>query len=67
MAGRDIDMDRLRSAVEEDLLKEKIMDWLTSNSTIELVPEGTLKKDEPEEVEESDDLEAEAVDVEVVE
>ncbi|GAP97802.1 trigger factor [Leptolyngbya sp. NIES-2104] len=67
LAGRDIDMDRLRSAVEEDLLKEKIMDWLTANSTIELVPEGTLKKDEPEEVEESDDTEAEAVEVEVVE
>lgn len=67
LAGRDIDMDRLRSAVEEDLLKEKIMDWLISNSTIELVPEGTLKKDEPEEVEESDETEAEAVEVEVVE
>ncbi|MGG6270356.1 trigger factor [Leptolyngbya sp. AN03gr2] len=67
LEGRDIDMNRLRGAVEEDLLKEKIMDWLTSNSSIELVPEGTLKKDEPEEVEESDETEAQAVDVEVVE
>ncbi|HTL88289.1 MAG TPA: trigger factor [Leptolyngbya sp.] len=66
LEGRDIDMARLTSAVEEDLLKEKIMDWLIANSTIELVPEGTLKKDEPED-DEIDDLEAEAVEVEVVE
>lgn len=66
-AGRDIDVDRLKSAVEEDLLKEKIMNWLTENSTIELVPEGTLKKDEPEADELDDDTEAEAVEVEVVE
>ncbi|MBD2080715.1 trigger factor [Leptolyngbya sp. FACHB-17] len=65
--GRDIDVDRLKSAVEEDLLKEKIMDWLTTNSTIELVPEGTLKKEEPEVGELDDDSEAEAVEVEVVE
>lgn len=46
------------------------MDWLIANSTIELVPEGTLKKDEPDEAElddELDDTEAEAVEVEVVE
>ncbi|MBD1857849.1 MULTISPECIES: trigger factor [Leptolyngbya] len=68
LAGRDIDMDRLRSAVEEDLLKEKIMDWLIANSTVELVPEGTLKKDEPDEDGfDDDETEAEAVEVEVVE
>jgi trigger factor len=68
LAGRDIDMDRLRSAVEEDLLKEKIMDWLIANSTVELVPEGTLKKDEPDEDDfDDDETEAEAVEVEVVE
>ncbi|MCU0547979.1 MAG: trigger factor [Leptolyngbya sp. Prado105] len=64
LAGRDIDMDRLRSAVEEDLLKEKIMDWLIANSTVELVPSGTLKKDEEGF---DDEEEAEAVEVEVVE
>ncbi len=66
LAGRDVDMDRVRSAVEEDLLKSKILDWLIANSTIELVPEGTLKKDEPEE-DDFDDLEAEAVEVEILE
>jgi trigger factor len=48
LSGRDIDPERLRSAVAEDLLKEKIMAWLEEHSTIELVPEGTLKKDESE-------------------
>jgi trigger factor len=62
LEGRDIDMGRLRSAVEEDLLKEKIMDWLTENSTFELVPEGTLKKEEPE-AEADDAIEAEASEV----
>ena len=66
LTERDIDMERLTSAVEEDLLKEKIMTWLVANSTIELVPEGTLKKDEPE-ADGFDELEAEAVEVEVVE
>lgn len=44
-----IDMQRLREVVEEDLLKDKIIDWLEQNNTIELVPEGTLKKDEDDE------------------
>ena len=46
LEGRDVDPDRLRSAVAEDLLKEKILAWLEEHNTIELVPEGTLKKDE---------------------
>lgn len=39
---RNLDQNRLRDAVEEELLRDKIMSWLESNSTIELVPEGTL-------------------------
>ncbi|HIK17352.1 MAG TPA: trigger factor [Leptolyngbyaceae cyanobacterium M33_DOE_097] len=41
-----IDQDRLREVVSEDLLREKIVDWLLSNATVELVPEGTLQKAE---------------------
>ncbi len=52
---RNIDPERLQSVVTEDLLKEKIMDWLIEHSTIELVPEGTLTKEE----EETEDVEAE--------
>ena len=49
-SDRDIDQERLRTVVEEDLLKEKILKWLEENSTIELLPEGSLAK--PEESEE---------------
>ncbi|MFB2936552.1 trigger factor [Aerosakkonemataceae cyanobacterium BLCC-F154] len=38
----NIDPERLREFVEEDLLKDKIISWLTEHSQIELVPEGTL-------------------------
>ncbi|MBE9192086.1 trigger factor [Gloeocapsopsis crepidinum LEGE 06123] len=38
----DIDINRLREVVEEDLLKEKIMSWLEDRSTMELLPEGSL-------------------------
>ena len=41
-AGQDIDVDRLRQVVEEDLLKDKILGWLEEQGTVELVREGTL-------------------------
>ncbi|QYO62435.1 hypothetical protein [Leptolyngbya sp. 7M] len=44
----DIDLERLREAVEDDLLREKIFAWLEENNTIELVPEGSLQPAEPE-------------------
>ena len=37
-----VDPERLDQVVNEDLLKEKILSWLKENSTIEMVPEGTL-------------------------
>lgn len=46
-AGQDIDQDRLRQVVEEDLLKKKVFAWLEEHSTIELVPEGSLAPAEP--------------------
>ncbi|NJK37507.1 MAG: trigger factor [Oscillatoriales cyanobacterium RM2_1_1] len=42
LEGQAIDPQRLRSYVTEDLLKKKTLTWLEDNSTIELVPEGTL-------------------------
>lgn len=47
-AGQEIDLNRLREVVEEDLLREKILDWLEAHNSIELVPEGSLKPAEPE-------------------
>jgi trigger factor len=49
--GQDeIDPDRLREVVQEDLLREKILDWLESHNSIELVPEGSLQPAEEPEV-----------------
>ncbi|MDJ0553964.1 MAG: trigger factor [Microcoleaceae cyanobacterium MO_207.B10] len=42
LKGKDVDPDRLRQVVTEDLLKEKTIKWLEENGTVELVPEGTL-------------------------
>lgn len=53
---REIDTDRLREVVSEDLLKDKILGWLEEHGSIELVPEGSLKPAE-EEVEDVDDIE----------
>lgn len=39
---RDVDPERLQEVVENELLSEKIMDWLLERSTVELVPEGSL-------------------------
>ncbi|WP_016951410.1 trigger factor [Anabaena sp. PCC 7108] len=38
----DVDPVRLQSVVENELLNEKIIDWLLANSSVELVPEGSL-------------------------
>lgn len=46
--GQDVDVDRLRQVVEEDLLKDKIMTWLEEHNTVELVPEGSLQPAESE-------------------
>jgi trigger factor len=59
LEGRDVDSERLRTAVAEDLLKEKILNWLEEHNTVELVPEGSLKKEDEEE----EDLEDEAIDM----
>jgi trigger factor len=42
LGDMDVDRNRVVSLVEEDLLKEKIMDWLLEHSQVELLPEGSL-------------------------
>lgn len=37
-----IDPDRLKQVIHEELLQEKILAWLEEANTVELVPEGTL-------------------------
>ncbi|MEO1376934.1 MAG: trigger factor, partial [Cyanobacteria bacterium J06635_10] len=47
----DVDPDKVQEMVENELLTEKIIDWLLERSSIELVPEGSLKPEEtPNEV-----------------
>ncbi len=63
-----IDPERLTQVVTEDLLKEQILAWLKENSTVELVPEGSLAPEEDDDEADDDDaVEAESVEVEVVE
>ncbi|MEM1238214.1 MAG: trigger factor [Cyanobacteria bacterium P01_H01_bin.26] len=45
----NIDQDRLKQVVNEDLLKEKILAWLAENAAVELVPEGSLSQEEESE------------------
>jgi trigger factor len=51
---QDVDEERLRSIVENELLSEKIIDWLLEHSSVELVPEGSLNPVEETEATESD-------------
>jgi trigger factor len=56
-----IDPDRLKQVLTEELLQEKILAWLEENNTVELVPEGTLAKaNEPEADGEADSSEVAA-------
>jgi trigger factor len=57
---KEIDPDRLLEYIRDDLTTQKTIDWLQEKATIELVPEGTLTKDEEAEEAESTE-EAEAV------
>ncbi|MEH2072372.1 MAG: trigger factor [Nostoc sp.] len=51
---QDIDEERLRSMVENELVSEKIIDWLLEHSSVELVPEGSLNPPEETETTQSD-------------
>ncbi|MCC5644288.1 trigger factor [Nostoc sp. CHAB 5824] len=51
---QDVDEDKLRSIVENELLTEKTIDWLLEHSSVELVSEGSLSATEETEAAESD-------------
>jgi trigger factor len=59
LAGQDIDENRLRAYITEDLQKEQTLLWLKDNAKVELVPEGSLKRADDEE----EAGEAEAIDI----
>lgn len=43
-----VDQERLREVVNEELLKDTILDWLLEKNTVELVPEGSLTHEDEE-------------------
>ncbi|MFQ4146550.1 trigger factor [Chlorogloeopsis sp. ULAP02] len=43
---QEVDQDRLREVVENELITEKTIDWLLEHSKVELVPEGSLSATE---------------------
>ncbi|MGD1914449.1 MAG: trigger factor [Rivularia sp. (in: cyanobacteria)] len=53
----DVDPDKVQEMVENELLTEKIIDWLLERSSIELVPEGSLKPQETSTEEDGDAVE----------
>jgi trigger factor len=61
LAGEDIDENRLRSYITDDLQKEQTLAWLKDHAKVELVPEGSLKP--AEEDVEIEAGEAEAIDI----
>jgi trigger factor len=60
-SASSVDPERLTSVVAEDVLKEKIMDWLIEHSTVELVPEGTLTQADEDAVSDAETPAAEDV------
>ncbi len=50
---KDVDINRLRSVVTDDLLQDAVLDWLGEHCTTEFVPPGSLNPSD--EVEESED------------
>jgi trigger factor len=62
-----IDPERLMQVVNEDLMKEKILAWLKSNSAVEMVPEGSLAPAEADEASEEAAIEVAAVEASDVE
>ncbi len=59
LSGNDIDQDKLRNMVEEELTAENTFNWLREKAEVELVPEGSLTETE-ESTEESETTAAES-------
>jgi trigger factor len=64
LAGQEIDTEKLRKLVTEDLTTESTLNWLREKAQVELVPLGSLAT---EEAETEDDGEEVEVEVEVLE
>ena len=55
LQGQEVDPDKLRDVVEEQLTTEKTLNWLQEKATVELVPKGTLEEENKAETEEGEE------------
>lgn len=66
-ADQQFDPERLKEVVEEELLQEKVVEWLKEHAQVELVPEGSTSDPEAPDLEasgpEASDLEASSPEV----
>ena len=67
LEGKEIDFDKLRTIVEEELISEKTLKLLQEKATVELVPKGTLEEEKKAESEAEEEAAEQTVDVEVQE
>ncbi|WP_009547373.1 trigger factor [Crocosphaera subtropica] len=51
LQGQEVDPDKLREVIEEQLTTEKTLNWLQEKATVELVPKGTLEAEKETESE----------------
>ncbi|MGK7916423.1 MAG: trigger factor [Prochloraceae cyanobacterium] len=58
LSDQQLDLDRLQTLVQEDLLKEKTLDWLRERANVELVPKGTLSESQDEQAQQEEESEA---------
>ena len=58
LSDQQLDLDRLRTLVQEDLLKEKTLDWLRERANVELVSKGTLSESQDEQAQQEEESEA---------
>ncbi|WP_013321866.1 trigger factor [Gloeothece verrucosa] len=48
LQGQDIDLDRLREVIIQELQTQKTLEWLQEKATVELVPKSTPQEEETE-------------------
>ncbi|ACK71535.1 trigger factor [Gloeothece citriformis PCC 7424] len=61
LEGQDIDLERLREVITEEILTQKTLDWLQEKATVELVPKQTSDTEEETELDPGDETIIETV------
>ena len=65
LEGQEVDQEKLRKLVEDDLTTKNTLSWLREKAQVELLPPGSLSEEEPDDsTTEADATEVDTVDVE---